>query len=116
MHVEIRKTKITRSIVDQCLHLSQKDLTDGVFNAIGWCVFTIGKVSYPYIILSDGNGSLRKLLKFSTVLDEGDRVVLPRRKFVETIFKADSQDEHEDLVKLSWKLFNQLQLTEQFFI
>ena len=71
MIVELKKTKITNSIVNQSLSASCRLYYDWEnYNILGWCLIKSGKQLIRFVLLQNiKTGQILKLVYFSTVED-----------------------------------------------
>lgn len=120
MEVKIKKTKLTKSIIDQITVLSQKEITDNVWTPIGWCVYKSNtKLIYRLIILSDGEGGgLRKIPMYNDIVDseEGLMFKTSSDKVRDIYFAPETLDEWKDIRTYGWKLLTSAKEKGQFFI
>lgn len=119
MEVKIKKSKLTRALIQQITVISQQEITDDKWEPIGWCIYKHNnKLSFKLIIFTDNEGGLRKIPMYFNIEDSGDALsFVTSPSLVANInFTPSTFDEWKDLRTYGWKILESAKDKGQFFI
>lgn len=120
MEVKIKKSKLTRSLIQQISVISQQEITNDKWEPIGWCMYKHNpKLFYKLIIFTDNEGGgLRKILMYNDIVDseEGLMFKTSSNKVRDIYFAPETLDEWKDLRTYGWKILESVKDKGQFFI
>lgn len=119
MEVKIKKSKLTRSLIQQIAVISQQEITNDKWEPIGWCMYKYNpKLFYKLIIFTDNEGGLRRIPMYYNIEDNGDRLsfVTSSSSVANINFTPSTFDEWKDLRTYGWKILESVKDKGQFFI
>lgn len=110
---------VKRSLISQIQLLSRAEVTDKVFDVVGWCRYKANsKSTYDLIILSNHDGELRKMVKFFEIEERelGLTLVNKYPRISNLTFEPSCEEEYKHVLTCCWKIYNDTKEKGQFYV